>query len=119
MKFNDGYINRSLSVYKGNDYIKITPTKDKSIIVKSSIKCVDEGATFIVTLLNDEKIQINSWNNFNCNGVSYFYFYNKTKQDLLKNIGIKYLYFYSEGKSLMMAAPKNQSDYFQQLVGLY
>lgn len=119
LKFDDKYINRTLSVYNGNDYISVTPTKKKSIIVESSLSCVDEGTIFEVTLLNDEEIEIKSWNDFNCDGLSYFDFYNKSKQDKLKNIGIKYLYIYSRGKSVMVQVPKNKSNYFQQLMNLY
>jgi hypothetical protein len=119
LKFNDKYINRTLSVYNGSDFIKVTPTNKKSIIVESSLNCVDEGAIFMVTLLNDKEIEIKSWNDFNCDGLSYFDFYNKTKQDMLKGIGIKYLYIYSRGKSVMVKVPKNKSDYFQQLINLY
>jgi hypothetical protein len=55
---------------------------------------------------------------FNCDGLSFFDFYNKTKQNKLKNIGIKYLFIYSRGESVMVRVPKNKSNYFQQLMNL-
>lgn len=119
LRFDDGYVNRSLSVYESDNYIKLTPTKDKGLIVESSLSCVDEGTTFMIQLVNGEKIELKSWNDFNCDGISYFNFYTKSQQLKLKNTGIKYLYIYSRGKSVLVGVPKNKSDYLQQLISLY
>ena len=120
LSFDDKYINRSLYGYgKISKYIEFTPTKDKSIIVKSSLSCVDEGSWFQITLENDEEIDLKSWNDFNCEGTSYFRWFNKSQIDKLKASKIKYLYIYSRGESVMVSVTKNESDYFQQLIDLY
>jgi hypothetical protein len=117
--FEDNIINRSLSVYRADDYISITPTKEKNIIVKTSLNCVDEGAIFEITLFSGEEIELRSFNSFNCDGYAFFKFFKKSDHEKIKNSGIKYLYVYSRSKSVMVSVPKNESDYFQQLINLY
>jgi hypothetical protein len=120
LSFDDKYINRTLAGYgKNSEFIEFTPTKDKSIIVKSSLGCVDEGSAFQITLENDEEIELNSWNDFNCDGMSFFKWFSKPQIEKLKTSRIKYLYIYSRGESVMVIIPKNKSDYFQQLIDLY
>lgn len=120
LSFEDKYINRTLAGYDENsEFIEFIPTKDKSIIVKSSLSCVEEGSKFQITLENDEEIELKSWNDFNCEGISYFRWFNKSQIDKLKTSRIKYLYIYSGGKSVMVDIMKNKSDYFQQLIELY
>jgi hypothetical protein len=90
LSFNEKYINRTLAGYgKNSEFIEFTPTKDKSIIVESSLNCVDERSSFQVTLENDEKIELKSWNDFNCDGTSYFKWFNKSQIDKLKTSRIK------------------------------
>ena len=118
--FFDKYINRYLTAYgEGDDFIEFTPTKDKGIIVSTSIGCVDEGSTFQITLENDNEIRLSSWNDFNCDGTSYFRWFTKSQIYKLKTSKIKYLYLYSRGESVMVSVPKNKSDYIQQLITLY
>jgi len=120
LSFDDKYINRSLAGYgESSKFIEFTPTKAKSIIVKSSLSCVDEGSSFQITLENDEEINLKSWNDFNCDGTSYFRWFTNSQIDKLKASKIKYLYIYSRGESVMVSVPKNKSDYFQQLIDLY
>ena len=120
LSFNEKYINRTLAGYgKNSEFIEFTPTKDKSIIVESSLNCVDERSSFQVTLENDEKIELKSLNDFNCDGTSYFKWFNKSQIDKLKTSRIKYLYIYSRGESVIVTIPKNKCDYFQQLIDLY
>ena len=119
LKFKDGYINRSLiGTARKSDFIEFTPLSDKSIILKSSLTCVDEGTILIIKLENNDAIKLESWNNFNCEGKSYFDWFNKDQIDKLKKEKIKSLYIYSDGKSIGVNIPKNQSDYFQQLLNL-
>jgi hypothetical protein len=120
LSFVDKYINRTLAGYgKNSEFIEFTPTKDKLILVQSSLGCVDEGSAFQITLENGEVIELISWNDFNCDGTSYFRWFNKSQIDKLKTSRIKYLYIYSRGKSVMVTIPKNKCDYFQQLIVLY
>ena len=120
LRFDDKYINRTLAGYGSvSEYIEFTPTKDKSIIFKSSLGCVDEGASLKIILENDDEIELKSWNDFNCDGTSYFDWFNHSQINKLKTGKLKYLYIYSRGESVMVNIPKNKSDYFQQLFNLY
>ena len=120
LSFEDKYINRNLSGYgSSSEFISLTPTKDKSIILETSLNCVDEGARFKVMLENEEEVTLISWNDFNCKGFAYFDWFNKSQISKLKNSKIKYLYIYSDGESVLVRVEKNKSDYLQQLVDLY
>lgn len=120
LRFEDGYINRTLSGFeKNSEFIEFIALKDKSIIVKSSISCVDEGSSFQILLENEDEIELRSWNDFNCDGTSYFNWFGKSQIEKLSKSKIKYLYVYSRGESVMVTIPKNMSDYFQQLLKLY
>lgn len=118
--FENGYINRDLNcISTDTDYITFTPLKDKSIIVKTNLSCVEEGAIFEITLKNGDKIEIKSWNDFNCDGTSYFNWFNPKDIEKLKSSEIATLFFYSDGEATMVDVPKNQRDYFIQLIQLY
>jgi hypothetical protein len=118
--FEDGYINRTLAGYgEDSDFIEFMPTKDKSIIVKSSLGCVDEGSIFKIILENDDEIELISWNDFNCDGTAYFNWFNQSQIEKLRIGRIKYLFTYSRGESAMVEITKNKNDYFQQLIELY
>jgi hypothetical protein len=120
LQFEAGFINRTLSGQEGTeDFIEFTPQKDKSIILKTSLSCVAEGAVFQINLENGEKIELNSWNDFNCDGVSYFHWFSEKQMDMLKTSKLKELFFYSDGEAVMVNIPKNQRDYFSQLFLLY
>lgn len=117
LKFEDDYINRELSLTYNDNFIDIIPTKDKRIIVKSSISCVDEGTWFLITLLNGEEIKLTSWNDFNCDGISYFRWFSKQQINKLRSNKIKDISVVDD-KAVSIIVPKNKSDYFQQLLNL-
>ena len=119
LAFDDKYINRSLTLYDGDEFIRFTPTKKKSIIVESSLSCVEEDASFVITMENDEDITLYSWNEFNCDGISYFHWFNKDQVQEIEDHKIRYLYINSRGESVIIRVPKNESDYLQQLIELY
>lgn len=122
LKFDEKYINRRLTGTHKYDFIRVTPTKSKSLIVESSLSCVDEGAKFTITLNDKEETEIElggSYNDFNCDGLTYFNWFKSSQIEKLKSINIKYLYIYSRGESVMVQVPKNQSDYFKQLFNIY
>lgn len=119
LTFDEKHINRSLSLFNKDEFIKFMPTKKQSIIVESSLSCVDEDATLIITLKNEEEIKKSSWNDFNCDGVSYFEWFSNSQIEKLKESKIKYLFIHSRGESVMIRVPKNESDYLQQLIDLY
>ena len=118
LKFNEKYINRYLSLNYNNEFIELIPLKDKSLIVKSSVSCVDEGSLLIINLSNGEEIKLKSWNDFNCDGTSYFRWFSKTQIEKLKNNKIESVYLIDD-KYVALSVPKNKSDYFQQLLNLY
>ena len=96
ISFDDKYISRVLDVYGDNsEFIEFTPTIEKSIIVKSSLGCVDEGSSFLIIFENDEEINLTSWNDFNCDGVSYYHWFSDEQIELLKSSKIKDLFFYT------------------------
>lgn len=118
LKFDGKYINRTLSIYSKSSYIEIIPTKDKNIIVKSSTSCVDEGTWLLIELDNGEELKLVSWNDFNCEGNSYFYWFSKSQIEKLKSHRITMISIVDKN-SISIVVPKNKSDYFQQLVSLY
>lgn len=119
LKFNDKYINRTLFCSKEDEFIELIPTKDKSIIINSSLGCVDIGANLILTLQDGSEVKILSWNDFNCEGKSYFNPFSQNQVQKLKSSPIKYIHIYSRSKSQLLEVPKNQSDYLQQFFGLF
>ncbi len=118
LKFDEKYINRTLSLSYNNKFIELIPLKDKSLIVKSSVSCVDEGSWLLIELSNGEEIKLISWNDFNCDGTSYFRWFSKTQIEKLKSNKIKSVSLVDD-KSVSVLVPKNKSDYFQQLLNLY
>ncbi len=118
LKFEGGVINRDLYLKYNNQYIILIPLKDKSIIVESSISCIDEGAWLLIRLSNGQEIKLVSWNDFNCNGKSYFRWFSQSQIMKLKNNKVESVSLIDK-KSVAMIVPKNESDYFQQLLNLY
>jgi len=120
LKFNGENISRKLSLYStyDNSSIDILPTKDKDFIVFSSLNCVDEGTWLLVKFENGEEVKLVSWNDFNCDGKSYFHPFNSKQVQKLKVNKIKSISIVDK-KSVNCMVPKNESDYFMQLVNLY
>lgn len=118
LKFEDKSINRTLSLSYNSSFIEIIPTKDKSLIVKSSISCVDEGTWLLIKLLNGDEIKLISWNDFNCDGTSYFRWFSKQQIEKLKANKIESISVVDD-KSVAIIVPKNKSDYLIQLLNLY
>ena len=120
LQFDAGCINRSLNgEYGASEFIEFTPMKDKSIMIKSSLSCVEKGALIQINLENGVVVELNSWNDFNCDGNSYYHWFNDEQIAQLKSSKIKFLFFYSDGESVMVDVAKNQRDYFMQLFTLY
>jgi hypothetical protein len=118
LKFEDKSINRILSLSYNNSFIEIIPTKDKILIVNSSISCVDEGTWLLINLLNGDEIKLVSWNDFNCDGKSYFRWFSKQQIEKLKANKIESISLIDD-KSVAIIVPKNKSDYLVQLLNLY
>ena len=118
LKFEEKSINRTLSLSYNTSFIEIIQTKDKSLIVKSSVSCVDEGTWLLIKLLNGDEIKLVSWNDFNCDGTSYFRWFTKQQIEKLKTNKIESISVVDD-KSVAVIVPKNKSDYFIQLLNLY
>jgi hypothetical protein len=111
-------VDRKLIVYSDDgDYIKVNISK-KDLLVTSSLSCVDKGAWLTFYLDNDEKFYLTSWNSFNCDGYSFFYWFNKSQIELLKSHKVKFIAV-TDKKSVSCFLPENEQDYFMQLVNLY
>jgi hypothetical protein len=121
-------INRSLflSNEKDDDYIKITPqikidgNKNKLYLdVKTSFSCVDEGTklTFhFVDFSEADNLELKSWNDFNCDGKSY-YELNSQQIEHLKGKKVQFISMYYK-KSILCFIDSNKQDYFDQLASL-
>lgn len=112
-------VDRELTIF-GNkgDYIKVGVYK-KYLTVYSSLSCVDEGANLTIHFDNDEKISLTSWSDFNCDGLSMFYWFNEKQIELLNTNKLKYISIYSRGQFSFCSVPENEQDYLMQLVDLY
>lgn len=120
LKYEDGYLNRSLFVASQLDdsYMTIHPRKDNSLIVVSSISCVDKNVQLTIVLENDDKIRLYSWNDFNCDGTSYFRPFNSEQINKLQNNNIKTILLIDKRNSASGMVAKNETDYFKQFINL-
>jgi hypothetical protein len=119
LQFNDKIINRTLSLYTPNEdaSIEIIPSRDKSLIVITSLNCVDENAWLVIKLENDTEIRLTSWNDFNCEGRAYFNKLSASQQKQLASSPVKFISFVDK-KSVSCIVPPNEKDYFIQLISL-
>lgn len=119
LAYKDGYINRSLELYShdGTENLSLFPGKKGSIIVTSSLGCVDDGTWLILILENNKEIKLISWNDFNCDGSSYFEPLTTSQKEKIKSHRLKKVQLVDD-KSMICIVPFNQSDYLQQLITL-
>lgn len=119
LKFDNSGINRSLSLFSsdGNDQIEILPTKEKRLIVSSTLTCVDEGTWLVLKLENSKEVKLVSWNDFNCDGTSYYWPFNEEQIALIKENKVNTIMVLDDD-AIGVAVPENERDYFQQLVKL-
>ena len=119
LAYKDGYINRTLELYShdGTENLSLFPGKKGSIIVTSSLGCVDDGTWLILTLENNEEIKLISWNDFNCDGDSYFEPLSNSQKEKIKTHRLKKIQLVDD-ESMICIVPFNQSDYLQQLLSL-
>jgi len=118
---NDGKsVDRSLKLYDidGEGKFTILPTLNTpySLIIKSSISCINKDA--ILTLMFEDKseLRLRNWNDFNCNGTAYFNLSAETIENL-KTKKIQHISFYSDKQQFARVLP-NESDYFIQYISL-
>lgn len=119
LRIVDGSVNRSLELLNHNreETLKIIPGNNGSIIAITSLGCVDEGSWLLLKLENGEELKLVSWNDFNCDGNSYFRGFTAAQKEKLKAHRLESISFIDD-KSMVCILPKNQSDYFQQLVAI-
>jgi len=120
LKFNgEGIINRTLNLYSldGKDHIEIIPTDHKTFIVSSSITCIDKEAWLVFHLEKDEEVRLISWNDFNCEGTSYFRALDQDQVQKFKTFRLDYITL-TDDNSIVCVVPENESDYFMQLIKL-
>lgn len=117
LKFIEGNINRSLSLYDEDKSIEIIPTEEKHLIVITSNTCVDNGSWLVIKLESGEEVQLTSWNDYNCKGTSYFNGFTEEQVQILKNSRIRSIIFHDD-ESIGFYPPSNKSDYFIQLMDL-
>lgn len=116
LAFIDNLINRGLLLYdESYEYIHIIPYKNGTIIVLSSLGCVDENSGLHIMLENGDIVRRYSWNDFNCEGKSYFNGFNINDLEILRKNQIEMVRFSSDDKSLSFFPANNQKDYFIQL----
>ena len=113
-------MNRDLNLYSvyTNDEIAIRPRSDKEYIVRSSARCVEEGTWLLLNLESGEEVKLVSWNDFNCDGLSFFKQLSKSQIEVLKGSPLKSVSVIG-GSNATCLVPKNKSDYFMQLVKLW
>jgi hypothetical protein len=119
LRLKNGSVNRTLEImnHNGEESLQIIPGKNGSIIAVSSLGCVDEGTWLLLNLENGEEIKLVSWNDFNCDGTSYFRAFSADQKEKLKSSRLESITVVDD-KSIICPVPKNESDYFQQLVAL-
>lgn len=117
---DDGFLSRDLTLYDidgdGNFTIMPTLKKPNSLIIKSSISCIDKGATLAIIFEDKSELRLRNWKDFNCDGTAYF---NLSAESLgnLKTKKVKHISFNSDKQQFARLLP-NESDYFMQYVTL-
>lgn len=113
-------VSRELTLFdiegEGNFTILPTLSKPYSLIVKSSISCIDKDATLSITFEDQSELRLKNWNDFNCNGTAYF---SLTAESIekLKSLKPEIISFHSDKLQYAQIRP-NDSDYFKQYVSL-
>lgn len=115
-------VSRTLYLYDvdGEGKFTILPTisMPNSLIVTSSISCIDKGALLTITFDDNTKISLSNWKRFNCEGTAYFNL-GKSDKDALKSKKLHSISFYVDNqKSQYATLPDNESDYLMQYVNL-
>lgn len=87
-----------------------------SIIVQTTISCVEKGATLNIEFEDKSEIELKNWNDFNCKGTAYFNLTQRMVNEL-KSKKITHVSFYSD-KLQFAPVQANESDYFKQCVNL-
>jgi len=119
LAYVDGNINRSLELldHRKTESIRLFPGSSGSLILVSSLGCVDEGTWLLLGLENGEEIKLISWNDFNCDGNSFFKLLNTSQKEKLKAHKLKTITVVDD-KSIICHVPLNRADYLQQVLAL-
>ena len=113
-------VDRELYLYdidgEGSFSILPTTTKPYSLIVKTSISCIDKGAKLYITFEDKSQVSLANWNDFNCKGTAYFSLTSEIIEQL-RTKKIINISFYDE-KQILTSVPQNESEYLMQYVNL-
>lgn len=116
----NGVVNRDLALYdvdgEGNFHILPISKKPFSLIVTSTISCIDKYSRLYLTFEDNTEIILSNWNDFNCKGTAYFNLSTATIEKM-KTLKIKSISFFAD-KQQYSRVPKNESDYFMQYANL-
>jgi hypothetical protein len=119
LAYVDGSINRTLELldHRKTESMRLFPGTDGAVLLVSSLGCVDEGTWLLLGLENGEEIKLISWNDFNCDGKSFFKGFTPAQKEKLKANRLKTITIVDD-KSMICSVPLNQADYWQQVLSL-
>lgn len=119
LAYVDGSINRTLELldHRKTESMSLFPGTDGAVLLISSLGCVDEGTWLLLGLENGEEIKLISWNDFNCDGKSFFKGFTAAQKEKLKTNRLKTITIVDD-KSMICSVPLNQADYWQQVLSL-
>lgn len=116
-------IDRYLSLQSRDEFIQLIPLDKDFFVVLSNFSCVSEKVKLKIELENGEKIEMTSFNDFNCDGEAYFEWFSKSDINKLKDSKIELISLHDinsrKFQCNIIHVPKNQRDYIQQLIYLY
>lgn len=116
---NGRTVDRLLTIYddkEGKFSIQPSLSTPLSLIISSSISCIDKGALLTIIFEDKTEIRLRNWNDFNCKGIAYFNI-SDTDVESLKVKKVEYVSFYND-KQQFGRVSSNESDYFMQVVSL-
>lgn len=114
----DGFFNRHLKVSNDDRYIVFKQLPDKDFVVHCNISCIDDRSLFLIILENEEKIELYSYNDFNCESNAYFRKFTQAQIDKLKASKIKAIALATDDETTSVQVPENQRDYFMQMIAI-
>lgn len=119
LAYVDGSVNRTLELldHRKTESMSLFPGTDGAVLLISSLGCVDEGTWLLLGLENGDEIKLISWNDFNCDGRSFFKGFTAAQKEKLKANRLKTITIVDD-KSMICSVPLNQADYWQQVLSL-
>jgi hypothetical protein len=119
LQFKGTTINRTLLYESPGGMMELTPTLDGLIVIQSHRRCVDTGeiAHFIFT--DGTKVELNSFNSYNCSGLTLFKWFSPEQIEQIKVKDLEIISIFGlKGSVTAFIRPENK-DYLRQMVLLY